>query len=135
MPSVLSSVLLILLAPLAARAAIAVPPAALSDVQTFLGETAFDEVEIAPNGSRLAFITRRNDFARDREAFAVWVLDLSPRPAGKGMARPVRIAAPASCSALHWSPDGRSLVLLAAAAPAAPVQLFRLEPAAGSPPH
>ena len=85
----------------------AVPAAAadLSDVDTFLGETAFDEVQVSPDGSRLAFVTRRNDFAHDREELGVWTLDLA---AGRA-ARPVRLLAVASCSALRWSPDGRWL--------------------------
>ena len=45
----------------------------LADPQTFLGQTAYDEVRISPDGARLAFITRRNDFERDREVFALWL--------------------------------------------------------------
>src|SRR5205085_208659 len=58
-------------------AAAAAPAADLSDAQTFLGQTAFDEVQVSPDGSRLAFITRRNDFERDREAYALWLTDLA----------------------------------------------------------
>lgn len=102
----------------------------LSDVQTFLGQTAYDEVRISPDGSRLAFIARRNDFERDREAFTLWTLDLS-RPG----ARPVRIAEPESCSGLRWSPDGRTLTFLAVPDPASGAQLFLVMPDAGAAPR
>ncbi len=100
----------------------------LSDIQTFLGEVAFDQVRVAPDGSRLAFVSRRNDFERDRELFTVWTLDL----AAGASARPVRIAELESCSALRWSPDGRSLGFLSGS------QLSVLEPkpgAAAAPAH
>lgn len=101
----------------------------LSDVQTFLGQTSYDEAQISPDGSRLAFITRRNDFERDREVFALWTLDLS-RP----NARPVRIAEPESCSGLRWSPDGRSISFLSGGAETG-AQLFLMTPDAGAAPR
>ncbi|PYQ59106.1 MAG: hypothetical protein DMF53_19295, partial [Acidobacteria bacterium] len=101
----------------------------LSDVQTFLGQTAYDEVRISPDGSRLAFIARRNDFERDREVFTLWTLDLS-RPG----ARPVRIAEPESCSGLRWSPDGRSISFLSGDAETG-VQLFLVTPDVGAAPR
>ncbi|HEY2292740.1 MAG TPA: prolyl oligopeptidase family serine peptidase, partial [Thermoanaerobaculia bacterium] len=102
----------------------------LSDVQTFLGQTAYDEAQISPDGSRLAFITRHNDFEHDREVFTLWTLDLS-RPG----ARPVRIAEPVSCSGLRWSPDGRAVTFLASPDPASGAQLFLLTPDAGATPR
>jgi dipeptidyl aminopeptidase/acylaminoacyl peptidase len=99
----------------------------LADPQTFLGQTAYDEVRISPDGARLAFITRRNDFERDREVFALWLADLA-HPA-----RPVQIAEPESCSGLRWSPDGRAVTFLSAPDPASGPQLFLLEPAGSTP--
>src|SRR5262245_30654699 len=96
----------------------------LGDVETSLGEISFDEVQVSPDGSRLAFITRHNDFEHDREAFAVWTLDLA------GSARPVRLADAGTFSGLRWSSDGRLLSFLSAAEGEA-AQLFVLEPAAG----
>ncbi|HEV3072979.1 MAG TPA: prolyl oligopeptidase family serine peptidase [Thermoanaerobaculia bacterium] len=100
----------------------------LSDVETFLGETAFDEVQVSPDGSLLAFVTRRNDFAHDREELGVWTLDLA---VGQRAARPVRLLAIASCSGLRWSPDGRWLSFLSAADPRSGLQLFVVSPAPG----
>ncbi|HBL31266.1 MAG TPA: hypothetical protein DD490_30940, partial [Acidobacteria bacterium] len=48
-----------------------------ADLDTALGEIEILEAQIAPDGGRVAFITRRNDFAHDREAFAVWVTGAS----------------------------------------------------------
>jgi dipeptidyl aminopeptidase/acylaminoacyl peptidase len=101
----------------------------LSDVQTFLGQTAYDEVRLSPDGSRLAFIARRNDFDHDREVFTLWMLDLS-RPG----AQPVRIAEPESSSGLRWSPDGRSISFLSGDAETG-AQLFLLTPGSGSAPR
>ena len=105
----------------------------LGDVETALGEISFDEVQVSPDGARLAFITRQNDFEHDREAFAVWMLDLTGA-AGSGTARPVRLADTEIYSALRWSPDGRLLSFLAAADGEA-AQLFVLEPSAGKAPR
>ncbi len=99
----------------------------LGDVDTSLGEISFDEMQVAPDGSRLAFITRRNDFAHDREVCAVWRLDLS-RPEGGAAARPVRLVDGGIYSSLRWSPDGRVLSFLSAADPADAPQLVVLEP-------
>ena len=44
----------------------------LGDFDTSLGEIAFDEVQVSPDGSRLAFITRGNDFEQDREVSTLW---------------------------------------------------------------
>ena len=57
----LALVLLLLLAP-GARAD-------LGSVDTALGEISFDEVQVSPDGGRVAFITRRNDFEHDREVY------------------------------------------------------------------
>jgi dipeptidyl aminopeptidase/acylaminoacyl peptidase len=99
----------------------------LADAQTFLGQTAYDELRISPDGARLAFITRRNDFEQDREVSALWLADLPPP------ARPVQVAEPGSCSGLRWSPDGRAVTFLAAPDPASGPQLFLLDPAKPTP--
>lgn len=106
----------------------------LGNVDTALGEISFDEVQISPDGSRLAFLTRRNDFEHDREVFSVWRLDLSP-VAGREAARPVRLAEAGIYSSLRWSPDSRVLSFLSATDPAEALQLFVLEPAAGAVPR
>ncbi|HEX4965274.1 MAG TPA: prolyl oligopeptidase family serine peptidase [Thermoanaerobaculia bacterium] len=90
----------------------------------------FDEVRIAPDGGRLAYVARRNDFEHDREAFSLWVLDLAAKTAD-----PVRLADLAACSALRWSPDGRALSFLGADDPAAGAQLFLVEPTSGAKPR
>jgi dipeptidyl aminopeptidase/acylaminoacyl peptidase len=103
----------------------------LGDVDTSLGEVSFDEVQVSPDGRRLAFITRRNDFERDREAFTVWQIDLS----GPARRDPVRLAEAGSCSSLRWSPDGRALSFLSSADSAEAPQLFVLDPASGAAPR
>src|SRR4029077_4455722 len=109
-----------------ASPALTAPKAALaadlSDIQTFLGEVAFDQVRVAPDGGRLAFVARRDDFEHDRELFTVWPLDLT----GDLTARPVQVAEMESCSGLRWSPDGRSLAFLSGS------QLSVLEPKPGA---
>lgn len=106
----------------------------LGDVDTALGEVSFEEVQVSPDGSRLAFLTRRNDLEQDREVVSVWRLDLSGYTAG-GRARPVLLLEAAACSSLRWSPDGRVLSYLAAADPAEALQLFVLEPKPGAAPR
>jgi hypothetical protein len=81
--AVLSLVLLLGLA--------SVARADLGDVDTALGEISFDEVRISPEGNRVAFVTRRNDLAHDRETFELWQVD------GEA-ARPVSLLEAASCS-------------------------------------
>ncbi len=104
--------------------------AGLGDVDTALSEVSFDEVQVAPDGGRLAYIARRNDFEHDREAFSLWVLDL----ASKTMA-PLHLADFAACSALRWSPEGRVLSFLASEKPADGSQLFLMEPTSGAKPR
>jgi dipeptidyl aminopeptidase/acylaminoacyl peptidase len=111
-----------------------VTAADLSDIQTFLGQTAYEEAQISPDGARLAFITRRNDFEHDREIVTLWLVDLS-RPAGTEPARPVQITEPGSCSSLRWSPDSRVLTFLSSPAPDSGSQLFLLTPAGGAAPR
>jgi|GEM_PF-3144449 len=103
--------------------------AGLGDVDTALSEVSFDEVQVAPDGSRLAFIARRNDFEHDREAFSLWVLDLTSKTAA-----PLHLADLAACSALHWSPEGRTLSFLGSEKPADGVQLFLMESVSGAKP-
>ncbi len=107
----------------------------LGDVETSLGEISFDEVQVSPEGSRLAFITRRNDFAQDREVCTLWQLDLGTGVAGSGAARPVRLADGGIYSSLRWSPDGHTLAFLSAADPADAPQIVLLDPAPGAEPR
>lgn len=95
----------------------------LGDVETSLGEVVFDEAQVSPDGSRVAFITRRNDFEQDREETTVWRLDLSP---GTVPGAPVRLTEPGTYSSLQWSPDGRSLSFLSPDSDGA-LQLFLLD--------
>ncbi len=115
------AVFLLLALPTAARAD-------LGDVDTSLSEVAFEEVQASPDGRRLAFITRRNDFERDREVVAVWTLDLS------APARPVLLTDAGTFAGLRWSPDGNVLSFLSATDDEA-AQLFVLEPVAGKTPR
>ncbi|HSS52743.1 MAG TPA: hypothetical protein VLX28_27695, partial [Thermoanaerobaculia bacterium] len=103
----------------------------LGDVDFALSEVSFDEVQVAPDGSRLAFIARRNDIEHDREAFSLWVLDLS----SSGAAGPLRLAEFAACSSLRWSPEGRMLSFLASEEPAAGSQILLMEPISGAKPQ
>lgn len=68
--------------------------AGLGDVDFALSEVSFAEVQVAPDGGRLAYIARRNDQEHDREAFSLWVLDLSQTAA------PLRLVDLAACSSL-----------------------------------
>jgi dipeptidyl aminopeptidase/acylaminoacyl peptidase len=102
----------------------------LGDVETSLGEISFDEVQVSPDGSRLAFITRRNDFAQDREVCTLWQLEL-----GTGAARPVRLADGGIYSSLRWSPDGHTLAFLSAADPTDAPQLVLQAPEPGAAPR
>jgi dipeptidyl aminopeptidase/acylaminoacyl peptidase len=104
----------------------------LGNVDTSLREIAFDEVQVSPDGSRLAFITRDNDFEQDREVSTLWRIDLGP---GNEASRPVRLAEPGAYASLRWSPDGRSLSYLSPTAPGGAFQLFLLDMASGSAPR
>ncbi len=123
---------LVLVLCLAAVSAFSAVAADLSNVEVFLGEVSFDEVQVSPDGFQVAFVTRRNDFAHDREVFAVWKLDLGKE--GR-RARPEKIRELESCSALRWSPDGRLLSFLSAAAPQAGQQLFVVSSSLGAVPR
>jgi len=104
----------------------------LGNVDTALGEISFEEVQVSPDGSRLAFITRRNDFEHDREESTLWRID--PRRSSANEA-PVRLAAPGTYVSLRWSPDGRVLSFLAPEGPDGAFQLFLLEPEPGAVPR
>jgi dipeptidyl aminopeptidase/acylaminoacyl peptidase len=109
--------------------AAAAPAADLADVETFLGQVSFDEVRLSPDGSRLAFITHRDDSGRDREVYTLWSIGLD---AGGRASAPVQLVEMESCTALRWSPDGRSLSFLATA-PADPApQLAVVAPSPGA---
>jgi dipeptidyl aminopeptidase/acylaminoacyl peptidase len=121
------------------RAALAIPlllvltagaRADLGDVVTSLGELSFDEVQVSPDGGRIAFILRKNDFERDREEHSLWLVRLGGEAGGE---RPVRLASPLGPSGLRWSPDGKALSYLAAEEPESAPQIFLLNPAGGTP--
>jgi dipeptidyl aminopeptidase/acylaminoacyl peptidase len=103
----------------------------LSDIRTFLSDTSYDEVRVSPDGGRLAFLARRNDFEADREEISLWLVPLGGPP---GSERPGRLAMlPEGASELRWSRDGRLLSWLAAAEEGGAPQVFVLDPAAGTP--
>jgi dipeptidyl aminopeptidase/acylaminoacyl peptidase len=109
--------------------AVSAAAADLSSIETFLGETSFDEVQISPDGSRLAFVTRRNDFEHDREVFTLWKIDLDEN--GRA-SRPALLAELGGCSTLRWSPDGRSLSCLSVVPPGPGQQLSVMTPSPGA---
>ena len=102
--------------------ALSASAADLSDIETFLGEKSFDEVQVSPDGSRLAFLLHENDFARDREVFTLWRIDLPGGRAGS----PVRLAEIGRSSNLRWSPDGKLLSFLEVSAPGSGAQIFTI---------
>lgn len=113
--------------------ALVVPISAFGDaIEEFLGETYFDEVRVSPDGRRVAFIARTNDFARDREDVAVWLVDLER----SGSSDPVRLTRqPGGYASLQWSPDSRLLSFLwTDEATGAPL-LHVLDPAGGGEPR
>lgn len=111
--------------------ALSASAADLSDIETFLGEKSFDEVQVSPDGSRLAFLLHENDFAKDREVFTLWRIDL---PRG-GAGSPVRLAETGRSSSLRWSPDGKLLSFLEISAPGSGAQLFTMTPTPESKPR
>lgn len=97
-------------------------------VEEFLGEVAFDEIQVSPDGRRVAFLARTNDFRNDREDISLWIADLA-----RGGEPVRRSPEPWACSALRWSPDGRSLAFLAAAESEGPTQIHLLGPESDAP--
>ncbi|MEO7673652.1 MAG: prolyl oligopeptidase family serine peptidase, partial [Pyrinomonadaceae bacterium] len=79
-------------------------------VTEFLEMTLFREVEAAPDGTRVAFITAKDNLARNLTDVAVWTVDID----GSGRkTRETRLTKlPGDYSALRWSPDGRFLAFL-----------------------
>ncbi|MGH9442247.1 MAG: hypothetical protein ACRD16_08210, partial [Thermoanaerobaculia bacterium] len=59
-------------------AAVSASAADLGDIETFLGQKSFDEIQMSPDGSRVAFLLRENDFKNDREVFTLWSIRLGP---------------------------------------------------------
>jgi dipeptidyl aminopeptidase/acylaminoacyl peptidase len=102
----------------------------LAEVDAWLGEVSFDEVQISPDGSRIAFIVRKNDIERDREELSVWLLRLE---GGTASGPPVRLTSLLEPSGLRWSPDGKVLSYLAAEDEESAPQLFMLDPTGGMP--
>jgi dipeptidyl aminopeptidase/acylaminoacyl peptidase len=104
----------------------------LGDVDTALGEISFEEVQVSPDGSRLAFITRRNDFEHDREEATIWRIGLGRSTESEA---PVRLMAPGTYVSLRWSPAGRVLSFLSPEGPDGAFQLSLLEPEPGAAPR
>lgn len=74
-------------------------------IDDWLAEVAFTAVRLSPDGTRLAFVTRRDDPVQDVEEHTLWWIDLAegaliPAPATSG---------PADFTELRWSPDGTLL--------------------------
>ncbi len=103
----------------------------LSDIETFLGEKSFDEVQVSPDGSHLAFILRENDFKNDREVLTLWRIDFF---AGGRTGSPVRLVETSRSSSLRWSPDGKLLSFLDISAPGSGAQLFTVDPSPAAKP-
>src|SRR5690349_15926742 len=79
-------------------------PPTLEDLRQLVGVSS---VEISPDGSTIALITSRANFAENKNEPQLWAVDVASatsRPLTSGRAR---ISDPA------WSPDGRTLAFLA----------------------
>jgi len=101
------------------------------DLRTFLGITAFDDVAVAPDGRRVAFIAFRDDYEADRTESAIYVLPLdeSGRPGA-----PLRMTYEAgSYSSLAWSADSRYLAFTSTRGDLKVPQLFVLDMRGGEP--
>ncbi|MFP5287399.1 MAG: prolyl oligopeptidase family serine peptidase, partial [Thermoanaerobaculia bacterium] len=111
--------------------ALLVPAAAFGDtIEEFLGETSYDEVRVSPDGRRVAFIARTNDFEGDREDAGVWLAELD-----KPEKEPVRATRqPGGYSSLQWSPDSRLLSFLWTDETTGAPHLYVLDPAGGGEP-
>jgi dipeptidyl aminopeptidase/acylaminoacyl peptidase len=83
----------------------------LANVRDFVDETQFQEIQISPDGTHLAFITRTNDWQHDRPADTLWAVDLGR--AGGLPSAPIAIGELTAASSLRWSPDGRLLTFIA----------------------
>lgn len=113
--------------------ALLVPAAAFGySIEEFLGETSYDEVRVSPDGRRVALVTRTNDFERDREDTAVWLIDLEQ----SAPADPVRLTRqPGGYASLQWSPDSRLLSFLWTDDATGAPQLYVLQPSEGGEPR
>jgi dipeptidyl aminopeptidase/acylaminoacyl peptidase len=101
-------------------------------VKDFLGITSVREVQVSPDGRRVAFITVRNDFERDAEDVAVWLLEVGPGGRPAGLARVTR--GPVNASGLRWSPSGQSFAVLSTRESVPTPQLFVFDAKGGEPP-
>lgn len=100
-------------------------------LKRFLGITSFQEVAVAPDGRRIAFITQRDDFEADRQEVAIHRIDVD------GSGRPGSILRltyePGSYASIRWSPDGRRLAFLSTRGELEAPQLFVLDMRGGEP--
>jgi dipeptidyl aminopeptidase/acylaminoacyl peptidase len=100
-------------------------------IREFLGETLYDEVRVSPDGRRVAFIARTNDFEADREDVAIWLAD-----PGRPGSEPVRVTRqPGGYSSLQWSPDSRLLSFLWTDETTGASHLHTLDPTGGGEPR
>ena len=111
----LAAMLLAFASPAALMAQTA-PDTRLTGQDLFALEVAADP-QIAPDGSRIAFVRRGNDIMADKTVASIWLVD-----AGTGELTPVA-AGPGSHSQPRWSPDGKRLAYVSTAEGGAP-QLY-----------
>jgi dipeptidyl aminopeptidase/acylaminoacyl peptidase len=68
------------------------------------------DARVSPDGRRALYVLREVDYAADRAATSIWLVDLT-----KDAQPPVRAAAsPGGATAARWGPDGRSIYFLSA---------------------
>ncbi len=120
------------LALLAALAAVPRPGAAAPDagydVAEYLGMTLFSDVEMSPDGKRVAFVTTRDDVTKTSADRTLWMTDAKPD------AKPVRIThASGTVWSVRWSPSGRYLAFMGKRAGDDAGQLYVLDTTAGEP--
>lgn len=94
----------------------AAPDSRLTGQDLFALEVAADP-QIAPDGSRIAFVRRANDIMADKAISSIWLVD-----SGSGELTPVA-ASPGSHSQPRWSSDGKRLAYVSTAEGGAP-QLY-----------
>ena len=116
----LASISILALAPLAAAPATAQPqasPQAVGPARTFAARDIFalqqaGDVQVSPDGKRIAYVRTGYDIMTDRARRSVWVVD-----AATGLQTPL---IPGAASSPRWSPDGTRIAYVAAEEGGAP---------------